>query len=83
MIVRQGMTLALIGVALGLVSAYVPTKYLESKMQLSQMLFGIQPNDPLTYVVTAVLLTVVPLIACYVPSRRATKVDPLIALRSE
>jgi len=81
MVIRQGMTLALIGVALGLGGAYVLTKYLESRIQLSQMLFGIKPNDPLTYGATAVLLTVVALIACYLPARRATKVDPLIALR--
>jgi len=83
MIVRQGMTLALIGVALGLGGAYVLTKYLESRMQLSKMLYGIQPNDPLTYSVTAVLLTVVALIACYLPAQRATKVDPMIELRCD
>jgi len=83
MIVRQGMTLAVMGVALGLGGAYMLTRYLESWMNLSQMLYGIKPNDPLTYGVTAVLLTVVAAIACYVPARRATKVDPLVALRCE
>ena len=83
MILRQGMVLALLGIALGLGGAYLLTKYLESQMELSKMLFGIKPNDPLTYVVTAVLLTVVALIACYLPARRATKVDPMIALRYE
>ena len=83
MILRQGMVLALLGIALGLGGAYVLTRYLESQMELSKMLFGIKPNDPLTYVVTAVLLTVVALIACYLPARRATKVDPMIALRYE
>jgi predicted permease len=83
MIVRQGMTLAVIGVALGLGGAYVLTRYLESWMNLSKMLYGIKPNDPLTYGVTAVLLTVVALIACYLPARRATQVDPLVALRTE
>jgi predicted permease len=83
MIVRQGMALALVGVALGLGGAYVLTKYLESSMQLSKMLYDIKPSDPLTYGVVAGLLTVVALIACYLPARRATKVDPMIALRCD
>ena len=74
------MTLTLIGIALGLGAAYVLTKYLES---LTSMLFGVQPTDPLTYAVTAALLIAVSLIACFVPARRATRVDPLVALRYE
>jgi len=83
MIVRQGMTLAVLGVILGLVGAYVLTKYLESWVSLSKMLFGVKVSDPLTYGVIAGLLTLVALIACYIPARRATKVDPLVALRYE
>jgi predicted permease len=83
MVIRQGMTLALIGVAVGLGGAYVLTKYLESWINLSQMLYGINPTDPMTYGVTAALLTLVALIACWIPARRATKVDPMIALRHE
>jgi putative ABC transport system permease protein len=83
MIVRQGMTLALLGIGLGLVGAYVLTKYLESWMGLSRMLYGVQLSDPLTYGVIAALLTVVALIACFIPAYRATKVDPMIALRYE
>jgi putative ABC transport system permease protein len=83
MIIKQGMTLSVIGIVLGLVGAYVLTKYLESWMQLSKMLYGIKPSDPMTYGVIAVLLTVVALIACYIPARRATKVDPMMALRCE
>jgi predicted permease len=83
MIVRQGMVLALLGVVLGLAGAYVLTKYLESWMNLSQMLFGVKPTDPLVYGVIAVLLTLVALVACFLPARRATKVDPMIALRCE
>jgi predicted permease len=83
MIVKQGMALALIGVALGVGGAYVLTKYLESWMQLSKMLYGIKPTDPATYGVMAVLLTTVALIACYLPARRAAKVDPMVALRYE
>jgi predicted permease len=83
MIVRQGMTLVILGVVLGLVSAYVLTKYLENWIGLSKMLFEVKVSDPLTYGLIALLLTVVALIACYIPARRATKVDPLIALRYE
>ncbi len=83
MIMRQGMTLALLGVALGLLGAYVLTKYLESWINLSQMLYGVKVSDPLTYGVIAVLLSCVALVACYIPARRATKVDPLVALRYE
>jgi predicted permease len=83
MIVRQGMVLAVLGVVLGLAAAYVLTKYLESWINLSKMLFGVKVSDPLTYGVIAVLLTVVALVACYIPARRATKVDPLVALRYE
>ncbi|MGH9835787.1 MAG: ABC transporter permease [Blastocatellia bacterium] len=83
MILRQGMTLAFVGVVLGLAGAYVLTKYLESWMNLSRMLYGVKINDPLTYGVIAVLLTAVALVACFIPARRATKVDPMIALRYE
>ncbi|MGH9849145.1 MAG: ABC transporter permease [Blastocatellia bacterium] len=83
MILRQGMTLTLLGVALGLAAAYALTKYLESRMSLSRMLYGVQLFDPLTYGVSAVLLAVVTLLACFIPARRATKVDPMLALRHE
>ena len=83
MIVWQGMVLAVLGVVLGLIGAYVLTKYLESWVKLSDMLFGVKVSDPFTYGAIAVLLSVVALIACYIPARRATKVDPLVALRYE
>ncbi len=83
MILRQGMTLALIGVALGLAAAYLITKYLENQLNLKTMLYGVQVNDPLTYGVISVLLALVALIACYIPARRAAMVDPMIALRYE
>jgi predicted permease len=80
MILKQGMTLTLIGVALGLAGAYVLTKYLES---LTTMLYGVQPRDTLTYGVAAALLTLVALVACFIPARRATRIDPMVALRYE
>ncbi len=79
-ILKQGMVLTVIGVTLGLACAYVLTKYLES---LTSMLFGVEPRDPWTFGVIAALLTTVALFASLIPARRATKVDPLVALRYE
>jgi predicted permease len=83
MVIKQGMTLVVIGVVLGLGGAYALTKYLERSVRLSDMLYGVKPTDPMTYGVMATLLTLVALIACYLPARRATKVDPMIALRCD
>jgi putative ABC transport system permease protein len=80
LVLKQGLVLTLTGVALGLGGAYVLTRYLES---LTTMLFGVSPRDPLTFGVIAVLLTLVALFACFIPARRATRVDPLVALRYE
>ena len=80
MVIRQGMLLALLGVALGLAGAYVLTRWLQS---VERMLYGVQPADPTTFVVVAFLLLVVALVACWIPARRATKVDPMVALRYE
>ncbi|HQR35073.1 MAG TPA: ABC transporter permease [Blastocatellia bacterium] len=83
MVMRQGMILALLGILLGLIGSYVLTKYLESWMNLSKMMFGVKLNDPLTYGVIALGLTLIALVACFIPAWRATKVDPMIALRYE
>ena len=80
MILGEGMTLSLIGIALGIGSAYVVTKYLES---LTTMLYGVRATDPLTFAAAGLLLLLVALVACWLPARRATKVDPLVALRYE
>ncbi|HEV8431389.1 MAG TPA: ABC transporter permease [Pyrinomonadaceae bacterium] len=80
MIVRQGMILTAIGIGIGLAAAYLLTKYLES---LTSMLFGVEARDPATFAFIAALLGTVALLACLIPARRATKVDPLSALRYE
>lgn len=77
LIIRQGMLLALIGVAIGLGGALGLTRLMQT------LLYGISPTDPLTFATIAILLILVALLACYIPAQRATKVDPLLALRNE
>jgi putative ABC transport system permease protein len=81
-ILREGFVLALAGIAIGLVGSIVAARLL-SELLLSKFLFGIQPSDPLTYSLVSMLLLLVTLLASFVPSRRALRVDPLTALRSE
>jgi predicted permease len=83
MILRQGMKLTSLGVALGLAGAYALTKCLGSRINLKDMLYGVRVDDPLTYSMIAVLLALVALVACWIPARRATQVDPMVALRCE
>src|SRR5258708_1363847 len=77
LVLRQGAVLAIVGVGVGIGVALGAARYLTS------MLYDVRANDPVTMIAVAVLLTVVALAACYIPARRAMRVDPLVALRYE
>jgi ABC-type antimicrobial peptide transport system permease subunit len=77
LVLSQGMKIGMIGVALGAAGAFGLTRLLR------QLLFGIDSFDPATFAITGMLLTFVILAACYIPARRATRIDPIVALRYE
>jgi putative ABC transport system permease protein len=77
MVVGRGLALALAGIALGLGASFALTRLMKD------FLFGVEPTDPMTFTGIALLLTIVALLACWIPARRAMKVDPMVALRCE
>lgn len=77
LVLRQGMALVFIGLTLGVIGALTLTRW------LSTLLFAVEPTDPLTFISVSVVLATVAAIACFVPARRVTGIDPMIALRSE
>jgi ABC-type antimicrobial peptide transport system permease subunit len=77
LIVGQGVRITLIGISIGVAAALALTRF------LSSLLFGVSATDPLTFALVAVSLAFLALVACWIPARRATKVDPIIALRCE
>ncbi len=77
LVIRQGMTLAILGSAIGMVGALALSRLMVS------LLYGIKPTDPATFAVVAIVLMLVALAACYIPARRAMRVDPIIAVRYE
>ena len=77
LVLKEGMALTLMGIGIGLLGAFAATRVLAS------LLFGVSTKDPFTFVAVSMLLAIVAFVACYIPARRAAKVDPLVALRYE
>jgi putative ABC transport system permease protein len=80
MVIGQGLRLALIGLGVGTTAALILTRLVSS---FSNLLYGVGTNDPLTFITVSFVLTAVSVLACYIPARRAAKVDPMVALRHE
>ena len=80
MIIGQGLRLALAGLSIGVLAALILVRVLSS---FSALLYGVPGNDPATFVAVSLVLIAVAVFACYIPARRATRVDPIVALRHE
>ena len=78
LVVREALVMAVVGVAIGTAAAYLLTEWL-----VASLLFNTSPHDPVTFVLVAAMLATVSMAAAYVPARRATRVDPIVALRAE
>jgi len=77
MVMGQGMTLTAVGIGVGIVGALILTRF------LTKLLYGVSPTDPSTFLILSLFITAIAALACYVPARRAAKVDPMVALRCE
>jgi ABC-type antimicrobial peptide transport system permease subunit len=77
MVLRKGLKLAVAGAIIGILAALIVSHL------MAGLLYGVSPSDPLTFVGLTIVLTIVALAACYIPARRAMRVDPIIALRCE
>jgi ABC-type antimicrobial peptide transport system permease subunit len=77
LVVRQGMSISVVGMVLGLAGAFALTRFMRT------LLYGVQASDPVTFAVIAVTLSLVALVACYIPARRAARVDAIVSLRTE
>jgi ABC-type antimicrobial peptide transport system permease subunit len=77
LVIKQGMSVAVTGMVLGLLGAFVLTRFMRA------LLFGVHASDPVTFAAIAAALTVVVLVACYVPARRAARIEPMVSLRTE